>query len=177
VPAPRHLIVIYDRVEARATSIARTYALAHADEQGWPCRRGCDRCCHELGAVPLATRPEWEALWEAVARLPLEAQRAIRARAEALVRAAASPAPPRHFVCPFLDAAAGACLVYEGRLGACRMHGFYVARDGGRWCGQIEELAQGQVEIVWGSHDGVVADLEAAGGPSLTLAAWLAEQA
>ena len=43
-----------------------------------------------------------------------------------------------HHICPFLDREAGSCLIYDHRPVACRTYGFYVERDRGLYCGQIE---------------------------------------
>lgn len=166
-----HLRVLYERFDARAAAIT-------ASRPDWPCRRGCDECCRTLAAMPIATRAEWEDLWQAYERLPLDARRTIRSRVLELVAATGAPSPPRHYVCPFLDREAGACQVYEDRLGACRLHGFYTARDGGRWCSHIEALAASPAGagVVWGHHEGALEDLRAAGGEPVTLAEWLAER-
>ena len=63
----------------------------------------------------------------------------------------------RPIVCPMLDRADGACLVYAQRPVACRTFGFYVQRDLGLYCKDIESrVADGTLaEVVWGNHDNI----------------------
>lgn len=166
----RTLAVIYERIEARAREVA-------AAREDWPCRRGCDECCRRLAAPPEATRAEWERVWAAYLRLDERTRAAVRERVEALKQsertAASSGATDARYVCPLLDPAEGACLVYADRPAACRMYGFFVARDGGRYCGRIETFAP-RLDVVWGNHEGVEHDLRRLSGPPVSILDWFA---
>jgi Fe-S-cluster containining protein len=61
----------------------------------------------------------------------------------------------RPIVCPLLDQSAGACRVYAHRPVACRTYGFYVQRDKGLYCKDIESRVAGGAlaEVVWGNQD------------------------
>jgi Fe-S-cluster containining protein len=145
------LRALIGRIHARAAAIA-------ASAPPWPCRKGCDRCCRRLAAVPRLTTPEWELLQEGLARLAP----ALRAQIGARIRSLGSEPP---VVCPFLDQAGGACLVYECRPVACRTYGFYVARDGGLYCREILARAGGgECEgVVWGNAAAVERTLDELG--------------
>jgi Fe-S-cluster containining protein len=73
--------------------------------------------------------------------------------------------PPRPVVCPLLDESTGACPVYAQRPVACRSYGFYVQRDLGLYCHDIEKLvAEGALaDVVWGNHDAIDQQLDALG--------------
>jgi Fe-S-cluster containining protein len=116
----------------------------------WLCRQGCDNCCRRLAEVPRITAEEWDWLKEGLAALPPE-----RLREISLEIAALADQPSRPIVCPLLDRAEGACLVYAHRPVACRTYGFYVQRDLGLYCKDIESrVADGTLaEVVWGNHD------------------------
>ena len=118
----------------------------------WPCAKGCDTCCRQLAGIPELTAAEWEWLREGLASLPPEQLGTIRDAMQAL---AASPARP--VTCPFLDRKTGACPVYAHRPIACRTYGFYVQRDKGLYCGDIEaRVAAGHMDnVVWGNHDAI----------------------
>lgn len=123
----------------------------------WPCQRGCDTCCRNLAApLPLA-RAEWERI---AAELSAPQRAAIVARL----------AEPR--VCPLLDRESGACTVYAVRPVACRAYGFYVARDGGRWCSLVEDAPELTDSVTLGNHERLEQAL-AALGEQRTLAEWL----
>jgi Fe-S-cluster containining protein len=64
-----------------------------------------------------------------------------------------------------LDKAAGACLIYAYRPVACRTYGFYVERDKGLYCHDIElRVEQGELNnVVWGNHDTVNRHLDKLG--------------
>lgn len=123
----------------------------------WPCAKGCDGCCHRLAEIPELTRAEWECLQQGLAALPPDRQERIARRIEALATDAARPV-----VCPILDLETGACPIYAHRPVACRTYGFYVQRDRGLYCGEIEaRVAAGALnDVVWGNHDGVDARLQ-----------------
>ncbi len=109
-------------------------------------------------------RPEWERLAEYVSNFEEEVQRTIAARL----------ATPR--VCALLDPSTGACMVYPVRPIACRSYGFYVGRDGGRWCAIIEEQPELTDSVVLGNHTALEHSL-AALGETATLADWWRELA
>ena len=56
-----------------------------------------------------------------------------------------------------LGRADGACLVYAQRPVACRTFGFYVQRDLGLYCKDIESrVADGALTgVVWSNHDNI----------------------
>lgn len=82
----------------------------------------------------------------------------------------------RPIVCPMLDRAEGACLVYAHRPVACRTYGFYVQRDLGLYCKDIESrVADGALaEVVWGNHDVIDRRLRDL-GESRELPEWFAQ--
>lgn len=84
--------------------------------------------------------------------LPPEQIKEIRLEIAALAGQTSRPV-----ICPLLDKAKGACLVYAHRPVACRTYGFYVQRDQGLYCKDIESrLNDGALsEVVWGNHDGI----------------------
>jgi len=145
------LDVLNEEIDARAAEIA-------ACASPWPCRKGCDACCRRLAAVPALTTPEWGLLREGIGRLAP----ALRMQIAARIRGLGSEPP---FVCPFLDQAGGACLVYDCRPVACRTYGFYVARDGGLYCREIlARVERGECEgVVWGSAAAVERRLDELG--------------
>lgn len=140
---------------------------AHAD---WQCAKGCDTCCRRLAAVPRLTPPEWALLEEGLAALPAKRLEEIGGHVTAL---AAAPAGP--VTCPLLDRSTGACPVYAQRPAACRSYGFYVQRDLGLYCSDIEaRVAQGELaDVVWGNHDAVDRQLTAM-GEARPLTEWFA---
>jgi len=147
------LVKLLREIDARASEITSS----HAD---WPCRRGCDTCCRRLAELPRLTRAEWDWLDQGLACLPRDLQVRIGDRIRAL-----KPAGEPHAVCPFLDLEAGSCLVYDYRPAACRTYGFYIERDRGLYCGQIEErVDSGEFAgVVWGNVAGVEARLKGLG--------------
>lgn len=89
--------------------------------------------------------------------------------------AALGDTPARPVVCPLLDQTTGACPVYAQRPVACRTYGFYVQRDLGLYCHDIESrVAEGTLaDVVWGNHDAI--DRQLAGfGESRSLREWFA---
>lgn len=163
----RRLTVLYERIGERTAAIVDA-------QPSWPCRRGCDGCCHRLARPPELTRAEWAHLWEGFCRLDAGTRRRVRARVAALAGELARGA--RHFVCPLLARDTGACLVYAHRPAACRMYGFYVSRGDGRYCELIHaRVEQGELEgVVWGNHDAVDAELARAFGAPVSIIDWFA---
>ncbi len=118
----------------------------------WLCRQGCDGCCYRLAEVPRLTAEEWDLLQQGLEALTPEQLMEIGRGIAALAGQVSRP-----IVCPMLDRAQGACLVYAHRPVACRTYGFYVQRDLGLYCKDIEaRVADGALaEVVWGNHDPV----------------------
>lgn len=147
-----HLQVLHSEIDSRASEIRRA-----AD---WPCREGCDACCRRLGGEMLLTRAEWELLWEGMERLEAHGRRI--------------EISTTGRTCPFLDPDAGACLVYDYRPVACRTYGFYVERDQGLYCAELQaRVERGEYrDAVWGNAAAIEARLDAL-GPRLTLTKWL----
>ena len=137
------LAQLHADIETRVKAIRDS----HSD---WLCRQGCDGCCRRLAEVPRITAEEWDLLQEGLAALPPERLREISQEIAALAGQVSRP-----IVCPMLDRADGACLVYAQRPVACRTFGFYVQRDLGLYCKDIESrVAEGALaEVVWGNHD------------------------
>jgi Fe-S-cluster containining protein len=102
--------------------------------------------------VPRLTAAEWDLLREGLTSLPSERHQEIRRNMAAL----ASP-QSRPVTCPLLDLATGSCPVYAQRPVACRTYGFYVQRELGLYCHDIESLvADGALaDVVWGNHDAI----------------------
>jgi Fe-S-cluster containining protein len=130
---------------------ARVQAI-RGNRPDWPCAKGCDGCCRRLAEVPRLAAAEWDLLREGLAALPAERLREIRRAVAALAGQGSRPV-----VCPLLDQAAGACTVYARRPVACRTYGFYVQRDLGLYCHDIEtRVAAGTLaDVVWGNHDAI----------------------
>ena len=118
----------------------------------WLCVKGCDSCCRRLAEVPQLTGAEWSLLREGLAALPPE-----RLRAVSRSMAVLASQPTRPIVCPLLDQPTGACMVYVQRPAACRTYGFYVQRELGLYCQDIESrVADGSLaDVVWGNHDAI----------------------
>lgn len=138
---------------------ARVQAIRE-DHPDWLCGKGCDSCCRRLAEVPRLTAAEWGLLQEGLAALPPE-------RLEDISRAMVALAGQRSrpVVCPLLDQPTGACLVYAQRPVACRTYGFYVQRDLGLYCRDIESrVAEGALAgVVWGNQDAIDHRLAALG--------------
>jgi Fe-S-cluster containining protein len=122
------------------------------DNLDWPCRMGCDGCCRRLAEIPRLTIAEWDLLREGLDLLPPE-------QLQGIVRDVAelSDRSSRPIICPMLDQSAGSCMVYAYRPVACRTYGFYVQRDKGLYCKDIEtRVANGDWSgVVWGNQDPV----------------------
>jgi Fe-S-cluster containining protein len=91
---------------------------------------------------------------EGIGALPLEVRQEVEERLRNLKRG-----EDGRVVCPFLDREAGACLIYEYRPLACRTYGFYVERDKGLYCGEIEAgVERGEYDgVIWGNAERVEA--------------------
>ncbi len=157
------LLRLHADIEERVDSIRQD----HAD---WLCRMGCDGCCRRLAAVPRLTEAEWELLQEGLAALPSDQLQDIGHDMSALAEQ-----PSRPYVCPLLDRSAGACRVYDYRPVACRTYGFYVDRDQGLYCKDIEaQMEEGCLDgAVWGNQDVVDRRLRDLGA-SCDLTEWFA---
>jgi Fe-S-cluster containining protein len=108
-------------------------------------------------------------LREGLAALPPEQLREISQKITALAEQSTRP-----IICPMLDQTTGACRVYAHRPVACRTYGFYVQRDLGLYCKDIESrVADGAwAEVVWGNQDAIDRRLSAL-GDTRELAEWL----
>lgn len=139
------LVQLHADIDARVQTI-------RAGRPDWLCRMGCDGCCRRLAEVPRLTSAEWDLLKEGLAALPSELLREIGEGIAAL-----AGKPPRPIVCPLLDLSAGACRVYAHRPVACRTYGFYVQRDQGLYCKDIESRIAGGAwsDVVWGNQDAI----------------------
>ena len=157
---------LHQEIDARVASIRE-----HHPE--WLCGKGCDSCCRRLAAVPQLTAAEWELLRSGLAALAPEQLAAIRRDVADLASQTTRPV-----ICPLLDRTTGACPVYAERPVACRSYGFYVQRDQGLYCHDIEsQVAAGALaDVVWGNHDAIDQRL-ASLGERRALTAWFAEWA
>jgi Fe-S-cluster containining protein len=153
------LYEIQDAVHLRVQEIA-------AARPDWPCRKGCDDCCRSLASVPLVSRSEWQSIAAAIDALPAPTAESARRGIQASVSAS------RPVVCPLLDTATGACLIYDARPVACRAYGFYAERGSVLGCHRIESIAQQSSDVVWGNHAALDERLRAR-GPAAPLHAWL----
>ena len=142
---PGQLQQFHLEIDARVQSIRE-------NRPDWLCGKGCDTCCRRLAEVPQLTGAEWDLLRDGLAGLTPEHLLEISAKMTALAGQTARP-----IVCPLLDHATGACPVYAQRPVACRTYGFYVQRDLGLYCREIESLvaAGSLADVVWGNHDAV----------------------
>ena len=141
----KSLFEIHADIDARVGSIRE-------DRPDWLCSKGCDSCCRRLADVPRLTRAEWDLLREGLAALKASQLDEIARKIMALARDVVRPV-----VCPMLDESSGACPVYAHRPVACRTYGFYVDRDLGLYCRDIEVLVAGGEldDVVWGNHEAI----------------------
>ncbi|MBY0375831.1 MAG: YkgJ family cysteine cluster protein [Bryobacteraceae bacterium] len=148
------LVQIEQRVDERIAALVHAY-------RSWPCAKGCDDCCRSLAAEPSVNESEWRRI---VPRLNGSMRERIRASAGAA----------RPVVCPLLDTASGACLIYDARPTACRTYGFYAERGRVLGCHRIEAIAATAPDLVWGNQAAVDHELAALGLPR-PLSEWLAD--
>jgi Fe-S-cluster containining protein len=136
----------------------------------WLCRMGCDNCCKRLAEIPRLIAAEWNLLQEGLAALPSEQLLEIGKGITALAEQKSRP-----ITCPMLNQAQGACTVYAYRPVACRTYGFYVQRDKGLYCKDIElRVEQGDwATVIWGNHDVIDRQLNVL-GDSRDLTEWFA---
>lgn len=158
------LTELHDDIDRRVHSIRENNA-------DWLCGKGCDNCCKRLADVPQLTAAEWALLREGLTRLPTERLQAISKKMTAIACTTQRPV-----ICPLLDHGTGACPVYHYRPVACRTYGFYMQRDLGLFCRDIEKrVADGALpNVVWGNHDAIDHRL-ASLGDSRALTAWFAD--
>ena len=136
------------------------------DRSDWLCTKGCDRCCRQLAVVPQLTQAEWDLLREGLQGLSAE-------RLQEISKNMAALSQSRPITCPMLDLVTGTCPVYAQRPVACRTYGFYVQRDKGLYCHDIETRVDDGTwaDVVWGNHDAI--DQQLAGlGESRALNDW-----
>jgi Fe-S-cluster containining protein len=140
---------------------ARVHSI-RAQHPEWLCCKGCANCCRRLAEIPRLTAEEWALLREGLAALPPERLEEISRRMAALAHQQTRPV-----VCPLLDQSSNACLVYAQRPVACRSYGFYVQRDLGLYCHDIEsQVTSGALaNVVWGNHDAIDRRLAGLGAP------------
>ena len=138
----------------------RVQAIREAHPE-WLCGKGCAGCCRRLAEIPQLTAAEWRFLREGLAALSPERLQAISRDLGALVGQ-----PWRSIVCPLLDQTTNACPVYAQRPVACRTYGFYVQRNRGLYCHEIEaRVTDGNLaDVVWGNHDAIDHRLTGLGG-------------
>lgn len=150
------------------TDIDERVRFIREDRGDWLCGKGCDSCCKRLADVPQLTGAEWALLQEGLAALLPAQLDLIATRIAAL-----GHAPARPVTCPLLDPDSGACPVYAQRPVACRTYGFYVDRELGLYCRDIEQqVADGALDqVIWGNHE-VVEQRLARLGPQRPLTAW-----
>ena len=159
------LFLLQRDIDTRVQSIRES----HPD---WLCGKGCDSCCRRLAEVPRLSTAEWSLLQEGLAALPPEQLADIGQKMNALTCQQSGPV-----TCPLLDLTTGACLVYAQRPVACRTYGFYVQRDKGLYCHDIESrVADGAMaDMVWGNHDVIDQRLSEL-GESRALTEWFARR-
>jgi len=145
--------------------------LIRADHPDWLCRSGCEGCCHRLAEIPQLTAAEWALLEKGLLLLPNELLLDIHQNVAALNERQSRP-----IVCPLLNQATGTCRVYLHRPTACRTYGFYVQRDKGLYCKDIEsQVDSGTLDdVVWGNQDAIDQRLKDT-GETRELTAWFAD--
>lgn len=156
------------KLHADVDQRVNTIRAAHPD---WLCRSGCEGCCHRLSDIPQITAEEWALLREGLEQLPEVLQHNIRQNIAALTDQESRP-----IVCPMLNQETGTCRVYLYRPTACRTYGFYVQRDKGLYCKDIEsQVANGKLDdVIWGNQDAIDKRLKYT-GETRELTAWFGD--
>lgn len=146
--------------------------LIRAEHPDWLCRAGCEGCCHRLADVPQLTAAEWTLLREGLALLHKDVLQSISQNVAALTEQHSRP-----IVCPLLDQSTGMCRVYAYRPIACRTYGFYVQRDKGLYCKDIENQVERGIldNVVWGNQDAIDQRLKDT-GETRDLTAWFSHE-
>lgn len=158
------LAELHTEVDARVEAIRK-------QRPDWLCGKGCDSCCRRLAEMPRLTAAEWDLLRDGLAAVSAERLQAIQVRMSILAEQGSGPV-----ICPLLDEGLGACSVYVQRPVACRTYGFYVERDLGLYCAEIESRVAAEMlaGVVWGNHATI--DQRLIGlGETRPLTAWFAE--
>ncbi len=137
------------------------------EQPDWPCGKGCDQCCRSLADVPRLTPSEWSLLQSGLETLTADALASIRMRVRTMARGA------NGYMCPLLDTELGICPVYAHRPVACRTYGYYVERDRGLYCRDIERRVDAgeMADVVWGNQAAVEQAMRT-DGPAQPLTAW-----
>lgn len=158
------LIQLHTDIDVRVDAI-------RSEHPDWLCRRGCSGCCHRLAEIPLLTEPEWLLLREGLSLLPEDLLETISQNVAVLAELSSRP-----IVCPMLDQSSGSCLVYQYRPIACRTYGFYVHRDKGLYCQDIEAQVASRLldNVVWGNQDAIDQQLKGV-GKARELTSWFAD--
>lgn len=158
------LITLHQKIDTR---------VQHIREQSsdWPCSKGCDQCCRQLARVPQLTASEWAYLRDGLLALPPEQRAGLIRQVDAFSKS--GTADQRPVTCPLLDKKTGACPIYAVRPVACRTYGFYVQRDGGLYCADINTASErGELtHVIWGNHDVIDREL-ATFGETRPLTEW-----
>ncbi len=170
MPESKPLLRLHAEIDARVNAIRK-------DRPDWLCGKGCDSCCRRLAEVPQLTAAEWALLQQGLSALAPERLQEISRDMAALATQQSRPV-----ICPLLEQSTGACPVYAQRPVACRSYGFYVQRNLGLYCSDIEaQFADGTLaDVVWGNHDAIDHQLASLGeSRPLTewFAAWVNDQA
>ena len=139
------LAQIHADIDTRVAAIRST-------QPDWLCGLGCDSCCRRLADIPQLTAAEWALLRDGLAALPPQQLQDIGRGIDQLAVRTQRP-----IVCPILEASAGACRVYAQRPVACRTYGFYLQRDKGLYCQDIESRVDRglMADVVWGNQDAI----------------------
>ncbi|AWI78318.1 zinc/iron-chelating domain-containing protein [Parazoarcus communis] len=165
MPNDKPLFQLHAEIDTRVQAI-------RAERTDWLCGKGCDSCCRRLADIPRLTAAEWALLQRGLKQMTA-------ARLEDINRkvAALASTDTRPVVCPLLDEATGACPVYAQRPVACRTYGFYVQRELGLYCSDIElQVTEGMLsDVVWGNHDAIDQQLSGLGDGRPLTEWWLDE--
>ena len=165
---PKMPLPVLEQLHADIDERVRLVRDGHPD---WLCRMGCSGCCHRLAEIPQLTAAEWACLRQGLIELPEEQRDQIIDEVKALNEQTSRP-----ILCPMLNQADGLCRVYPYRPVACRTYGYYVQRDKGLYCREIEARVDAGVldTVVWGNHDAVDRRLEQM-GETRELTEWFRE--